>query len=952
MTYRGSRPVTSKPPDDTLAQLEARRVSPDTPMSERVLILEALVERLVTLSRHREAIRAAQELFRLLGVSGPSRITVWVCTRLLSRSLPHNLDDWRLRLLRLWLRVGPGTPLRFESVRAIQFAFFWQDIERCTALSTLQLALAREPAEIRQACAWLGYALTYARGSKAGLMLLRKTIARMHHVDDQDGLVQTYPLLAIAYQAALAPVRAVHYHELYLSRYADRNSFYTLLVLTNFQSVYFSLKDFAGLRRSAEKCFAGCFSLEDSRHHLQLHGWRGVLLAAEGRREEAVQCVALARRAAQNTGNNLDWTIFHRLGAVVHTILANHRLARKHVALGLRHNKAYGSALFYQRDLRRLDLVCQHLTGDRPGDLDTLRYATSLFAGCSQHAAATACVVRRPATALHEFGTRFDAALRSSLGFDTHTSIGPDDLQRTLSNIFDTPYVLVASSLSALRERAAESLGVDELSTIAAGAEELRLVCPGGLVIGYECPQADEVRERLAVAILLKDIDIDSELLMKTAMRVVLAQYVFVRAIHTSRKQYAAEKRVAALGQLSRRIAHDVRQPFAMLKVAIETLSIARDPEEFRDISVAFLADVERSSKAAETLIQDVLAVGSQAEPQRQLECSTDLIRDALSQVFVNAEETSIDFEYELSHQGRMNVDRGQILRVLCNVLTNALEATNGVGLIWFRTQDVERNGQSMVELTVGNSGPRIPPSDVEELFDPLYTRGKRGGTGLGLAIAQKIVMDHSGVIGCIPSCSRGVEFWLCLPATRVPKEEAGVSMPAHSSELFHRSPRHRLSTVPEASLSEDVVSDLVTHTAERARSLYMAVIDDEPVYRRWLIDHVKREPRLRSAVTCWSAGSYAECIERKDWAETELFVVDVDLGAQQEDGLELVQKLRELGSHAFIAVHSNRTLPQDLQAAAAAGADACIPKPMSPAHLGKLLHQVVMRAVASTSKI
>ena len=66
--------------------------------------------------------------------------------------------------------------------------------------------------------------------------------------------------------------------------------------------------------------------------------------------------------------------------------------------------------------------------------------------------------------------------------------------------------------------------------------------------------------------------------------------------------------------------------------------------------------------------------------------------------------------------------------------------------------------------MTIANTGSYIPPEDLENIFQPFFTKGKADGTGLGLAICRRIVAEHSGSIIVQSTRANGTRFFIALP--------------------------------------------------------------------------------------------------------------------------------------------------------------------------------------------
>ncbi len=113
-----------------------------------------------------------------------------------------------------------------------------------------------------------------------------------------------------------------------------------------------------------------------------------------------------------------------------------------------------------------------------------------------------------------------------------------------------------------------------------------------------------------------------------------------------------------------------------------------------------------------------------------------------------------------------VQADSEQIKRVVVNLIDNAAEAMEKSlrKEIWVRSSLTP--DQDLVEITIEDSGPGIPPEDKERLFLPYFST-KRSGTGLGLAIVNRIVSEHHGSIRVEENFPTGTKFVIELPVER-----------------------------------------------------------------------------------------------------------------------------------------------------------------------------------------
>lgn len=226
------------------------------------------------------------------------------------------------------------------------------------------------------------------------------------------------------------------------------------------------------------------------------------------------------------------------------------------------------------------------------------------------------------------------------------------------------------------------------------------------------------------------------------------------------RKRLAATERIAAWREIARRVAHEIKNPLAPIRAAIETLRRLRareDPafdEYFDEATRTALGEVNRINRIVTEFTE--FARLPAPSPAR-----VDLVELARQVVALHA-NLGVTVELGFTQSTEVLADRDQIVQVLTNLLQNALDAVQkspgGRVLV-----DVRPNGSGRVRLSVSDNGPGLPPEMRERLFLP-YATTKASGTGLGLAIAQRLVLEHGGEIGYRDNSPSGAIFFFDLP--------------------------------------------------------------------------------------------------------------------------------------------------------------------------------------------
>ncbi len=395
-----------------------------------------------------------------------------------------------------------------------------------------------------------------------------------------------------------------------------------------------------------------------------------------------------------------------------------------------------------------------------------------------------------------------------------------------------------------------------------------------------------------------------------------------------------------AIARMVQMLAHDVRRPFSMLKMLLEGISKTKTPEQMKLFASKGIPETIRAMNSVNGLIQDVMEIGSNSEVFASPTKPETLLEAALGEVFQSLPTANVSISYALKHVSHVNVESGKVLRVFANILGNAVQAMDLEGIVRIETSNIEENGQAYVLFVFGNNGPPIAAEHLPKLFEAFFTSGKKGGTGLGLAIAHKIVTAHGGKIWCESSPSIGVEFHLTLPAIE-PELIPDVSALAKNSQEICLRFKAFADATPDDDAEVRLEISLKNLLPDLGRRLSVLIVDDENIYRNSLTESLTRNQDLASLLEIVSA-------EHSDGAlalsSPDLAIVDVDLGPTSLSGFELVQEMRKRGQEGFVCIHSNRISASDSKTAIAQGADAFLPKPMSRAHLLKLLCQALER--------
>jgi signal transduction histidine kinase len=219
-------------------------------------------------------------------------------------------------------------------------------------------------------------------------------------------------------------------------------------------------------------------------------------------------------------------------------------------------------------------------------------------------------------------------------------------------------------------------------------------------------------------------------------------------------------ERLAALGQLSAGLAHELRNPIGTIRASAEMLmkNVPEDNAVARELAGFISTEVDRTNK----LVGRFLEFARPLELRLQPADVGELIDRAVTHLERDAANNGITVYRNYSPDiAPVAVDGDLMERVFYNLLLNAAQASPAGGAITVKT----RTADGTLEISVIDRGAGIDPKHRESIFNPFFTT-KPDGVGLGLAIVSKIVDEHGGRITVESEVGRGSVFRVHLPAS------------------------------------------------------------------------------------------------------------------------------------------------------------------------------------------
>lgn len=232
--------------------------------------------------------------------------------------------------------------------------------------------------------------------------------------------------------------------------------------------------------------------------------------------------------------------------------------------------------------------------------------------------------------------------------------------------------------------------------------------------------------------------------------------------VETYRDDFAlrirANQRLAALGEIAGTIAHEIRNPLAVIRTSLH-LALAHPegeaPEE------RHLIRIREQIDHCSTLVTNLLDLARDSRPRRRPTPIVNVVVEALKSVRGGE---GVELVLGVARDASANVDALQVHQLVTNLVSNALDVASAPSSVRITLTMTP----SALELVVEDDGPGIPDEARGRLFEPLYTTRVQG-TGLGLALCRRIAEGHGGSITAGPGAKGGACFTARLGLVETP---------------------------------------------------------------------------------------------------------------------------------------------------------------------------------------
>jgi signal transduction histidine kinase len=222
-------------------------------------------------------------------------------------------------------------------------------------------------------------------------------------------------------------------------------------------------------------------------------------------------------------------------------------------------------------------------------------------------------------------------------------------------------------------------------------------------------------------------------------------------------------ERLAAIGELAATVAHEVRNPLAVIFNCIGSLQKSDAKAETAQPLLVILAE---EANRLNQIVSELLDFARPGEVLLLDESLEEIVTSAVEAVKSAQASTSVTIELEIARPLRPQMlDARLVRRAVINLVTNAVQAVPSGGRVVVRVLDDATRERPGARIEVTDDGPGIAASNVARIFEPFFTT-KASGTGLGLAIVKHVAEAHHGDLTVHSEEHRGTTFVIRLPSS------------------------------------------------------------------------------------------------------------------------------------------------------------------------------------------
>jgi nitrogen fixation/metabolism regulation signal transduction histidine kinase len=251
-----------------------------------------------------------------------------------------------------------------------------------------------------------------------------------------------------------------------------------------------------------------------------------------------------------------------------------------------------------------------------------------------------------------------------------------------------------------------------------------------------------------------------------------------VQDLEKSRAALVRSEKISIWQNMAQQLAHEIKNPLTPIKLSAERVlrRWQNDPDRVGEILESSMLAILREVEGLSTLLNEFRTLSLPMEPSRAWTNFREAVEETISPY--GSSHPGIRFDTgHVEADVSVRIDKHRLGQVLTNLIVNAIDAMDGIGLIEIRTDLVQKRESRYCRVSFRDTGKGIADQNAPLVFTPYFTT-KESGTGLGLPIVERIVNDHGGAIWFNSAEGTGTTFFIDLPI-----DVPGAGVPAGSGE-------------------------------------------------------------------------------------------------------------------------------------------------------------------------
>jgi signal transduction histidine kinase len=234
-------------------------------------------------------------------------------------------------------------------------------------------------------------------------------------------------------------------------------------------------------------------------------------------------------------------------------------------------------------------------------------------------------------------------------------------------------------------------------------------------------------------------------------------------SLRVTQEELVRKEQLAAVGELSAVIAHEVRNPLAIIKNAVSSLRRPTLRATDRGVLLGILdEEVDRLNR----LVRDLLAYARPVEPRGRAIALPTIIEQAIQTASHGLDGREIDVVLQLDHCPTIHGDPDLLRQAIVNIADNAMQAMPNGGRLVVSAERARIDTAPAVALAFADSGEGMETLVRDKARDPFFTT-RAAGTGLGLAIVERVIKNHGGTLSIESEPGKGTTVHIVLPLQR-----------------------------------------------------------------------------------------------------------------------------------------------------------------------------------------